>query len=57
MERQVGQLGRLDAQIFEGFRFEVDLLIDEFPFDFIWRIEDLPPQKFVEVVSNGLLEY
>ena len=30
------------------------LLIHELPFDFIGRVDDLPPEQLVEVVRDGL---
>jgi hypothetical protein len=52
VEGQIRQISRLHAQVFECFGRFVNLLIDEFPFNLIGRVEDLPPQKLVQVISN-----
>lgn len=54
MEGQVRQLGRFHAQICERLRRFIDLLIDEFPFNLVGRVENLPPQKLVQIMSHRL---
>lgn len=52
VEGQVLQFRWFHTQIFECFRCLVDLLIDEFPFNLVGRVENLPPQELIEIMSQ-----
>ena len=53
MESKGVEISRFNSQVLEGLRGRVDLLVNEFPFNFISRC-DGPPEESVQPVSSRL---